>query len=147
MLRKCALFAAAALVSALPLAAHVTIQCPAADTVVVHAIPHSVNSYFTAKSDGVEFGGFGAGWIPSFALLQASIVVSDGSFALRCNYGTRKFFETLESGTSANFQACSFPDGGKTCVGSLDQCALDCPEQPEDNAADFPHQSAAQPSR
>ena len=120
-------FAVAALSAS---AAPVTIHCPSSNDVTVHSIPHSVNSYFTATSDGVAFGGFGVGWVKGLPLAVAEVDNVNGNWSMTCGYGQSGFMETLETGNSPVFANCKFANGSQTCQGTIDQCALSCPSQP-----------------
>jgi len=116
--------------SSLAFAAPVTIHCPSSNDVTVHSIPHSVNSYFTATSDGVAFGGFGVGWIKGLPLAAAQVGEVNGNWSLTCGYGQSGFMETLGTGNSPVFANCNFANGSKTCKGTIAQCALTCPSLP-----------------
>lgn len=123
----CAVFVAAATPA---FAATVTIHCPSSNDVTVHSIPHSVNSYFTATSDGVAFGGFGFGWVENLPLTVAQVSEVNGNWSMTCGYGQSGFMETLGTGNSPVFASCKFPNGSRTCKGTINQCALNCPSQP-----------------
>lgn len=116
--------------STLASAAPVTIHCPNSNDVTVHSIPHSVNSYFTATSDGVAFGGFGVGWIKGLPLAAAQVGEVNGNWSLTCGYGQSGFMETMGTGNSPVFANCNFANGSKTCKGAIVQCALTCPSLP-----------------
>jgi hypothetical protein len=116
--------------SSLASAAPVTIHCPSSNDVTVHSIPHSVNSYFTATSDGVAFGGFGVGWIKGFPLAVAQVGEVNGNWSLTCGYGQSGFMETLSTGNSPVFANCKFANGSQTCKGTIARCALTCPSPP-----------------
>ncbi|HEX4959207.1 MAG TPA: hypothetical protein VF173_00110 [Thermoanaerobaculia bacterium] len=129
MIRK-ALILLLALCFCAPAFAAVSIACPAANTVKVHRIPHSINSYFTAVSDGVEFGGFGFGWNLDGVLIKAQVTDFNGSWSMVCTYGPQGFTESLQSSSSQTFKSCTFANGTQTCNGSIQQCTLSCPSQP-----------------
>ena len=111
-------------------AATYTVHCPSSNDVTVHHIPHSVNSYFTATSDGIEFGGYGGGWIKGLPLTVAQVSEFNGNWSLTCGYGQPGFLETLATGNSPVFAKCTFANGSQTCKGTIDQCALSCPSKP-----------------
>lgn len=139
MFRKIALLSAVLALGVLPAsAATVTIHCPNSNDVTVHSIPHSVNSYFTATSDGVAFGGFGVGWVKGLPLAAAEVDDVNGNWSFTCGYGQSGFMETLGTGNSPVFANCKFANGTQTCQGTIDQCALSCPSQPT-----FPEAKAA----
>jgi hypothetical protein len=143
MFRKLfALGALVALSTASAFAATVTIHCPSSNAVTVHSIPHSVNSYFTASSDGVDFFGYGGGWIKGLPLAVASVNEFNGNWSMTCGYGQPGFLETLSSGNSPVFANCTFAGGSKTCKGTIDQCVLSCPGQPT-----FPKPQAAKSAK
>jgi hypothetical protein len=111
-------------------AATFALHCPSSNAVTVHSIPHSVNSYFTATSGGVDFGGFGGGWIKGLPLAAAQVGEVNGNWSLTCGYGQPGFMETLGTGNSPVYGQCKFANGTQTCRGTIDQCVLNCPSKP-----------------
>lgn len=129
MFRKILVCSLAFAALAIPAFAAVTINCPNSNDVVAHSIPHSVNSYFTATSDGVDFWSYGAGWVKGVPLVAAQVSEFNGTWSFTCGYGpSGSVFETLSSGNSAVYANCTFPGGSQTCKGT--QCPLSCPSQP-----------------
>jgi hypothetical protein len=131
MFRKALVCTLAFAALAVPSFAAVSIHCPNSNNVVAHSIPHSVNSYFTATSDGVDFWSYGAGWVKGLPLIAAQVSEFSGSWSFTCGYGqSGSVFENLTSGNSAVYANCKFANGSQSCQGGIDQCVLSCPSQP-----------------
>lgn len=115
-----------------PSASHITIHCPAAESIVVTSIPSSFHSVLSATSaEGVAFGTFGTalGNPAGLDVYGAEISEVNGYYRMSCGYKKGGFGFTLSTRDDEAYAQCHFWNGEQVCEGGIEDCALICPAE------------------
>lgn len=115
-----------------PSASHITIHCPAAESIVVTTIPSSFHSVMSATSaEGVAFGTFGTalGDPSGLEVYGAEISEVNSYYRMSCGYKKGGFGFTLATRDDLAYAQCHFWNGEQVCEGGIEDCSLICPAE------------------